>query len=693
MLNDTHLAELRASGISDELIEASGIRSVNSREAHEILKWNAGSGSRDMSGLALPFRANGEPVAEYTRIKPDNPRTNRDGKPVKYESPRGKSNRAYFPPGFHEALPSARTILITEGEKKALSATSHGFVCIGLVGVWGGHRKRKQTDSGRKYGKRELIAELEATEWKGRNVCIIFDSDTATNDLVLQAEYKLAETLQAAGANVSVVRLPSLNDDKTGLDDFLVTKGEAELQKLIDAAKPAEKPDPPSIMDWARLYLQDQYSTPKGQTLRWWRDEYYQWDGRCYSKVPPSELTAAVQEWLDNNGAKATPRMAADVVKSLHPLCSVAFGIDMPTFLDGCTVDPENVIAFNNGLLDISNVGGNLRMDGHTPTWFSTSVLPYSFDPQTKCPQWFTFLGEVLGDDELIDLLQRWFGLCLVADTSYQKSLMLIGPRRSGKGTICRTLQLVIGPGKCTSPTLTSLGGDFGLWQLIGADVAILADAHLGRRADSTRVLEVIKSIVGEDPQNINRKCLPFLQNVRLSTRFVLTVNELPHFSDVSGALVSRLLVIPFVKSFADCMDRKLEGKLKSEAAGILNWALRGLYRLRQEGFSEPVASKSVLDNYRRITSPVSAFLDDCCTVAVGATIETGRLFAVWRAWCKANGHEPGSDARFGERLRSADPSIERQRPRVNGKRVYQYVGIELSAEGGELLLRDDARS
>ena len=146
---------------------------------------------------------------------------------------------------------------------------------------------------------------------------------------------------------------------------------------------------------------------------------------------------------------------------------------------------------------------------------------------------------------ELIDLLRQWFGLCLVADTSYQKLLMLIGPRRSGKGTICRTLQHVIGPDKCTSPTLTSLGGEFGLWQLIGADVAILADAHLGRRADSTRVLEVIKSIVGEDPQNINRKCLPFLQNVRLSTRFVLTVNELPHFSDVSGALVSRLLVIP----------------------------------------------------------------------------------------------------------------------------------------------------
>jgi len=371
----------------------------------------------------------------------------------------------------------------------------------------------------------------------------------------------------------------------------------------------------------------------------------------------------------------------------------VSFDDEVPIFLDGCAVEPKNVIAFKNGLLDITNIGGELRMDGHTPNWFSLSCLPYPFDAKAQCPMWLSFLGETLGDEELINLLQQWFGLCLIADTSYQKLLMLIGPRRSGKGTICRTLQHIIGPDKCTSPTLTSLGGDFGLWQLVGADVAILADAHLGRKSDSTRVLEAIKSIVGEDSQNINRKWLPFLQNVRLTTRFIITVNELPHFSDVSGALVSRLLVVPFVKSFAECMDRRLEDKLKAEASGILNWSLRGLYRLRQDGFSEPGASKSVLDNYQRITSPVSAFLDDCCTVQVGAAIETGRLFSVWRLWCKSNGHEPGSDARFGERLRAADPFITRQRPRAEGGRAYQYVGIELSEEGRELLLSDGARS
>lgn len=688
MLKAAHLAELCASGISKELIEASGIRSVSDTEARELLKWkpsrNSSGGS--MSGWAIPFRENGKAITNYHQVKPDNPRTNDNDKTIKYENPRGKSVRAYFPPGFAKALPVARTLLITEGPKKALSATSHGYACVGLVGVWGWQQKRKRTDAGRKYGRRELIADLAAIDWTGRQVVIVFDSDAATNGLVLLAEYKLAEALQTAGATVRIVRLPSLDDGKTGLDDFIVAKGPEELQRLIAEAEQAEEPPAPRVMDWAQLYIADQHTGPKAVAIRWHRDEYYTWSDNRYEKLSASELAAMVQRWLDVNGANATPRLSADVVKSFNPLCGVPFAEEIPLFLDDCETKPENIVAFENGLLDITDIE-SMSMMPHTPNWFAVSRLCYRFDQKATCPKWLEFLDEVLDDEQLIELLAQWFGLCLTTDTSFQKLLLLVGPRRSGKGTICRTLQHVIGPEKCTSPALTSLGGDFGLWQLVNKDVAIFADAHLGRRVDSTRVLEAIKSIVGEDPQNINRKNLPFLQNVRLSTRFVLTVNELPHFSDVSGALVSRLVVIPFKRSFADSMDRELEGKLKAEAPGIFNWALHGLYRLRRDGFIEPSASNEVLDTYGRITSPVSAFLEDCCEIGPERSVLTSTLYEAWKRWCAANGHTAGSDARFGERLRASDPTISRRRPNIEGKRIYRYSGVGLSEFGSELLL------
>ena len=138
MLRDKHRDELRESGLSDETIAASGIYSADNEEIKTILGWQP-KHMQWGSGWVIPFDKG------YSRIKLDNPRF-RDDKPIKYESPVtlkgdrlskaswGTTNRAFFPPEFDV---EGDTMFITEGEKKALSATQHGFPCIGLVGVWG----------------------------------------------------------------------------------------------------------------------------------------------------------------------------------------------------------------------------------------------------------------------------------------------------------------------------------------------------------------------------------------------------------------------------------------------------------------------------------------------------------------------------------------------------------------------------
>ena len=86
--------------------------------------------------LVFPyFRVDG--ANGYCRVKPDDPRTCQ-GKPVKYESPKGRSNQVYLPPGSRCRLDDGQEmLLITEGEKKALALDQAGFVSVGLVGVWG----------------------------------------------------------------------------------------------------------------------------------------------------------------------------------------------------------------------------------------------------------------------------------------------------------------------------------------------------------------------------------------------------------------------------------------------------------------------------------------------------------------------------------------------------------------------------
>src|SRR5207248_1126878 len=136
----------------------------------------------------------------YVRLKPSKPRIDgRTGKPVKYESPVGRPNRLYIPPGCTRAAladPSV-PLLITEGEKKAAKADQEGFPCLGLVGVYGWQKRRPKGADGKGVGLRELIDDLAAVAWQGRVVFLVFDSDAARKKEVRWAGWHLAEALTA----------------------------------------------------------------------------------------------------------------------------------------------------------------------------------------------------------------------------------------------------------------------------------------------------------------------------------------------------------------------------------------------------------------------------------------------------------------------------------------------------------------
>lgn len=54
---------------------------------------------------------------------------------VKYRQTADSQNHVYFPPRLKELLPTAKYLIITEGEKKAAKAVQEGFPCVALSGV------------------------------------------------------------------------------------------------------------------------------------------------------------------------------------------------------------------------------------------------------------------------------------------------------------------------------------------------------------------------------------------------------------------------------------------------------------------------------------------------------------------------------------------------------------------------------
>lgn len=679
LLDDKHLAEMHASGLCNQTIAAARIRTVRDGQIRVLLGWQP----RDHSwgnGWVIPFDRP-DATEGYHRVKLDYPRHNGKGVAIKYESPRGKPNRAYFPPGFDELWHDSTTFIFTEGEKKALAVSQLELPCIGLVGVWGWQETRPRSDAGRAFGPRRLISDLQRIDWKGKTVVVVFDSDVVRKPEVQLAETRLAETLKKQGADVCVARLPGGGDGKVGADDFIVTHGADAFRRVLADAKEPELPPAPDPMDWARMYVDSEQRAKGGATIRWHRDQFFSWNGRRYRQIPDGDMLGVLLQWLDERGTKATPKLASNVLKCLASEVRVPADVDPPAFLGRHAVSHPDWLTMKNGNIDLDKVvsGSPIELKPNTPRWFSTVALPYSYDANAECPTWFATLDRILdGDVALVDLLAEWFGYTLTTDTRLHAILLIEGPPRSGKGTILRTMRAVIGEDNCVSPRLAALAELFGLWGLVGKRLAICPDAHLGRGDKALAVLEILKLVSGEDAIEVHRKHLPSI-TMRLRIRFALAVNELPKFGDYAGALATRMLILPCRNSFAGNEDRELEAKLAGEVSGILRWAFDGLVRLRRQGeFTRPAASEEALKDFARLVSPLQAFLEEKCEVRPDAEVVRDDLWVAWCDWCEATGHLKGGREVFGSRLRATIPNLRTTQPRVDRKRVRTYEGIRL---------------
>ena len=125
-----------------------------------------------------------------------------------------------------------------KAKRKPLCAALHGYPTIGLGGVSGWSIKREKDEEGKPIGPRQLRPVLSTLPLNKRRVYIAFDSDRAINSDVQREEKLLAKALQALGAVVRIVEIPTGSDgQKQGLDDYLVTYGKAAFGNILKSAR------------------------------------------------------------------------------------------------------------------------------------------------------------------------------------------------------------------------------------------------------------------------------------------------------------------------------------------------------------------------------------------------------------------------------------------------------------------------
>ncbi len=472
---------------------------------------------------------------------------------------------------------------------------------------------------------------------------------------------------------------PACNDDAGFVP---LGQRDPETGRLVLSAK--------RTLPTARAFVDEFHQHAEGRTVHSYGGVVMLWRDNRYQQVEDEWLKHRLQPWLHaalhyvyNKAIKdfelkpfesnpTTVRQALDTIRAyVHiPASTIA-----PSWLDTRTDRLPALEILPCKSLNLHIPTGRILKP--TPALFTINALDFDYDPDPEPPErWIKFMEQLFGDDiESMELLQEWMAYCLTSDTSQQKMLLLVGPRRSGKGTIGRIMRYMIGHGNVAGPTTSGLAGNFGLQPLIDKSLAIVSDARFGGENISI-VVERLLCISGEDALTIDRKYLDSV-SMKLPTRFMFLTNELPRLNDASTALAGRFLVLRLTNSFYGQEDLTLTDQLIAELPGILLWAIEGWKRLKARGrFVQPESVADAIRDLEDLASPVGAFVRECCTVAPGCRAWVDDLYKAWQGWCERDGrHVVSSKMSFGRDLAAAVPGIKRRRGAGD---VPFYEGISL---------------
>ena len=595
------------------------------------------------------------------------------GRTISNEEPKyTKLRRCAFtenPTWGSDTLIRPGTVIITEGIMDAIPAYLKDFPVLAMTGSRFSKAQRA-----------DIVVRL-----KGRRVAIVADHDP-----VSKAGEKFATELAAMlfneGVYARLVFFPNPGPSKIDLNSYWVEKGNLEvLDKSVDYAEWQVRQIPANDQDALEMFLRDcarVMDVPRMKQLQAFIKALDVFDGAWLTALfralmsAPSEdiivkklmqehqllyheqlgwfkysesywraITATEIETLitDLYGRHVSGRLIASSRRVAEARCQYhdsfnAYG---------------NMLNFKNGMLNIETQ----QMHAHSSKYYSTIQIGYEYSAGTECPKWKQFLEDVTGGDKgRKDVLQEIAGYCLTRDNRYQKAFFLIGDGSNGKSMYLHTLERLVTPDNCAHVEMSDLDEPFQRIGLHGKLVNLATET----KSDIAGVETVFKKIVAGDPITGCFKGRDFISFVPFC-KMVFALNDMIVSRDVSHGFVRRMIFINFpmrfeykpVKDNHRLRIDDIDLQFVAELPGIMNWALAGLRRLRQQKqFTETADQTEYVTDFVAVSNPLKMFVDDVIVGMVRTELPKSHLYEKYRMWCEANGCKPMSSRQFFPRLR-----------------------------------------
>ena len=329
-------------------------------------------------------------------------------------------------------------------------------------------------------------------------------------------------------------------------------------------------------------------------------------------------------------------------------------------------------IAFRNGVYDI-----------HTQTllpfdskYVITNKIDWDYKEDAYNPVTDKTLDKLACQDKDVRLLlEECIGYGFYRRSELSKMFVLTGEKANGKSTFLEMLVHLYGDENTSMLDIVELDERFSVSQLVGKLVNIgddISDDFLSGRTIST-----LKKIVsgnglkaefkGENPFTFKPYCKLFF-----------SANDIPRTKDKTGAVLRRLVIIPFNQRFskedAD-YDPQIIDKLTAYTSMeyLVRIGLAGLRRvLENNGFTEPQKVTKAVEDYEIDNNPILSFIRDTPSENILNQL-TDKVYARYRTYCLTNGFGEMTKTSFSKAM-SSKANIVAQNVRVNGKVERIYV-------------------
>ena len=329
-----------------------------------------------------------------------------------------------------------------------------------------------------------------------------------------------------------------------------------------------------------------------------------------------------------------------------------------------------NLIAFKNGIYNIETD----ELVDFSPDYIITNKINFNYNPDAYSEIVDkTFDKLSCNDKNVRELLEEAVGYCFYRRNELRKSFILTGDKKNGKSTFLAMLKELLGDENTVALDLGELGERFSSASLFGKLANIgddIGDDFIANPA-------VFKKIVSGDwikGENKGQKEFFF----RPYCKLLFSANNIPRIKDKSGAVLDRLVIIPFDARFSKDdpdFDPYIKYKLiQSDALEYLVLlGIRGLKRvLTNQSFTSSSKVQKSLEEYEETNNPIRIFFKD---IQIDEILNepTSEVYRQYNEFCIVNSFTPMSNIEFSKQMKKQF-DLDITNKTIKGKKYRIFV-------------------